>query len=292
LERNEKQVVSVNIMFAVGSQDEKEDELGFAHFIEHMMFKGTKDMSAEDIMDKLTFYGADFNAFTSKTTTKYVFKCLTENFEECFKIYADMILNPEFKQEELDRERQVVVEEMKRSDDEPLDILYRRTMENYFDGLSFAHDELGTEEIIENVSREKLLEFKNRFYKPENCVVSVAGDIDFYDLDRIVTENIAGHFDYKAEKHKVSFEPFDINISKKYDIVFMDHMMPEMDGVETLHKIREDEENLNRETRVIVLTANAIPGAREDYLKEGFAEYLTKPVVKEKLEEVVGMYVK
>ncbi|MBQ7918071.1 MAG: insulinase family protein [Clostridia bacterium] len=222
LERNEKQVVSVDILFSVGSQDENQDELGFAHFIEHMMFKGTKDMSAEDIMDKLTFYGADFNAFTSKTTTKYVFKCLAENFEECFKIYADMILNPEFKKEELDRERQVVIEEMKRSDDEPLDVLYRRTMENYFAGLSFAHDELGTEEIIENVSREKLLEFKNRFYKAENCVISVAGDIDFEELDRIVNENIVRFFDYKAEKHKVSFEPFNINISKKYDIVERD----------------------------------------------------------------------
>ncbi len=76
-----------------------------------------------------------------------------------------------------------------------------------------------------------------------------------------------------------------------YDLILMDHMMPEMDGVETLHRIREDEENLNKDTKMIVLTANAIVGAREDYLKEGFEEYLTKPVVKEKLEEVVGRYV-
>ena len=73
LEKNNKDVVAIDILFSVGSQDESYDEQGFAHFIEHMMFKGTKDMSAEDIMDKMTFYGADFNAFTSKTTTKYVF---------------------------------------------------------------------------------------------------------------------------------------------------------------------------------------------------------------------------
>lgn len=86
-------------------------------------------------------------------------------------------------------------------------------------------------------------------------------------------------------------EALEMTKATSYDLILMDHMMPEMDGVETLHKIREDEKNLNRETRVIVLTANAIPGAREDYLKEGFAEYLTKPVVKEKLEKVVGRYV-
>ena len=86
-------------------------------------------------------------------------------------------------------------------------------------------------------------------------------------------------------------EALEMTKATSYDLILMDHMMPEMDGVETLHKIRDDEENLNRETRVIVLTANAIVGAREDYLKEGFEEYLTKPVVKEKLEEVVGRYV-
>ena len=86
-------------------------------------------------------------------------------------------------------------------------------------------------------------------------------------------------------------EALEMTKATSYDLILMDHMMPEMDGVETLHKIREGEENLNRETRVIVLTANAIVGAREDYLKEGFEEYLTKPVVKEKLEEVVGRYV-
>ncbi|MBQ9935371.1 MAG: response regulator [Lachnospiraceae bacterium] len=87
-------------------------------------------------------------------------------------------------------------------------------------------------------------------------------------------------------------EAIDMTNTTTYDLILMDHMMPEMDGVETLHRIREDEENLNRQTKVIVLTANAVAGAREDYLKEGFEEYLTKPVVKEKLEEVVGRYVK
>ncbi len=86
-------------------------------------------------------------------------------------------------------------------------------------------------------------------------------------------------------------EAIAITKTTTYDLILMDHMMPEMDGVETLHRIREDEENLNRKTKVIVLTANAVAGAREDYLKEGFEEYLTKPVVKEKLEEVVGRYV-
>lgn len=221
-EKNEKSVVSANIMFNVGSQNEEKHQEGFSHFIEHLIFKGTKTMNALDIMDKLTFLGADFNAFTSKTMTKFVFKCLAENFEKCFEIYADMLINAEFEQTELDRERQVVIEEMKRCDDEPTEILYKRVMNNYFDGLSYAHDELGDEKLIETVSREELLEYKNKYYRAENCVISVVGNIDFEELDKMVEMYFAGFFDYDHQPNNVDKEPYKINIAKTYDIVQRD----------------------------------------------------------------------
>ncbi len=86
-------------------------------------------------------------------------------------------------------------------------------------------------------------------------------------------------------------EALEMTKSNKYNLILMDHMMPEMDGVETLHKLREAKDNPNNGTKVIILTANAVAGAKEEYLKEGFEEYLSKPVVKEDLEEVVGRYV-
>lgn len=221
-EKNDKCVVSASIMFNVGSQNEKKDQEGFSHFIEHLIFKGTKKMNAIEIMDKLTFLGADFNAYTSKTMTKFVFKCLSENFEKCFEIYSDMLVNAEFEQSELDRERQVVIEEMKRCDDEPTEVLYKRAMDNYFNGLSYAHDELGNEAIIEKVSRKDLLDYKNKYYTAENCVISVVGNIDFDELDRIVEHCFSRYFDYEAQPNKVDFEPFKINISKTYDIVERD----------------------------------------------------------------------
>lgn len=221
-EKNQKSVVSVSIMFNVGSQNETKTQEGFSHFIEHMIFKGTKTMNSVDIMDKLTFLGADFNAFTSKTVTKFVFKCLAENFEKCFEIYADMLINAEFEKGELDRERQVVIEEMKRCDDDPTEVMFKRVMENYFSGLSYAHDELGNEEIIENVTRKELLDYKNKFYKAENCVISVVGNLDFDKLDKIIENNFSCHFEYKAKPNQLDFETYKINISKKYDIVKRD----------------------------------------------------------------------
>ena len=221
-EKNNKNVMSTNIMFNVGSQNETESQQGYSHFIEHMIFKGTKKINAVEIMDKLTFLGADYNAFTSKTMTKFVFKCLSENFEKCFDIYSDILLNAEFDQEELDRERQVVIEEMKRCDDDPTEVMYKRAMENYFNGLSFAHDELGIEQIIENVTREELMKYKNKYYKSENCVISVVGNIEFDELDRIITKYFAKFFDYKKEPNKLDVTPYEINISKTYDIVERD----------------------------------------------------------------------
>ncbi len=221
-EKNNKNVVSLNIMFNVGSQNETKSEEGYSHFIEHMIFKGTKNINSFEIMDKLTFLGADYNAFTSKIATKFVFKCLAENFEKCFEIYADILVNAQFDSTELDRERQVVIEEMKRCDDEPTEVMYKRAMDNYFAGLPYAHDELGDEKIIESVTREQLLEYKNRFYKPENCVISVVGNIEFEELDKIVEKYFASKFDYESVPNKFDFEPYKINISKRYDIVERD----------------------------------------------------------------------
>ena len=85
-------------------------------------------------------------------------------------------------------------------------------------------------------------------------------------------------------------ECLELTKEKKYNLIIMDHMMPEMDGVETLHRIQADNANLNRDTDVIVLTANAVAGAQEEYLKEGFVEYLTKPILLDKLLEVLGGY--
>ena len=219
LDQNEKDVVAISIIFFVGSQNEQKHEQGYSHFIEHLNFKSSKKFSTEEIMDKLTLYGADYNAYTTKSVTRYTFKCLKQNFEKCFEIYADMLVDAKFDDVEIDKERGVVVEEMQKCADDPVQVLYERVLKNYYGEHPFAHDELGTEEIITNVSREQLLEYKHRFYKPENCIISVAGNIDFEELCKIVDEYFASHFDYEAEHYNVSFDRFDIELVKKYDIV-------------------------------------------------------------------------
>ncbi len=132
LEKNDKNVIGLNILFNVGSQNESEKEFGYSHFIEHLVFKGTKKRTAEQLSDELTMLGADFNACTSRTLTRFNFKCLAENFEKCFEIYADMLINAEFRDDDINKERNVVIEEMKRVHDDPVEGFYERFMENYF----------------------------------------------------------------------------------------------------------------------------------------------------------------
>ena len=219
LEQNEKDVVATNILFGVGSNFENEDEEGFSHFIEHLVFKSSKKFSTAEIMEKLTALGADFNAYTSKNLTRFIFKCLGYNFEKCFEIYSDMLIDPLFDESEMNSERNVVIEEMKKYEDEPVEVMLQRVTSNYFSGTSFAHDVLGKEEIIASVSREKLLEFKSRFYTSNNCVISVAGNIDFDTLDKIVTKYFSSRFKVKAKPKSVDFSEITPNISEKYSIV-------------------------------------------------------------------------
>lgn len=221
-EKNDKNVVAVNILFNVGSCNESEDEQGYSHFIEHLMFKSSEKYSTLEIMDKLSYYGADFNAYTSRTVTRYIFKCLKENFEPCFEIYSNMLIHPKFEESEMDKERGVVIEEMKKCDDDPVEVLYRTVMQNYYTGNSYAHDELGTEEIISNVSREQLLKYKNEHYRADNCVISVAGNIEFDEIDSIVEKYFVSEFEIEGKPYKVNADEIVPNISKKYDVVERD----------------------------------------------------------------------
>ena len=219
LEKNDKNVIGLNILFNVGSQNESEKEFGYSHFIEHLVFKGTKKRTAEQLSDELTMLGADFNACTSRTLTRFNFKCLAENFEKCFEIYADMLINAEFRDDDINKERNVVIEEIKRVHDDPVEVLYERVMENYFNENSFAHDELGTEQIIKNVTRDELLGYKSKFYKPNNCIISVAGNIEFDMLDKIVQKYFVFENTENSQPNLVSFEKFNISLKKQYDVV-------------------------------------------------------------------------
>lgn len=114
--------------------------------------------------------------------------------------------------------------------------------------------------------------------------------VDDNKMNLLVIKGLLKNTQVQLDMATGGMECLQLTHNKKYDLILMDHMMPEPDGVETLHMLRKEADNPNQETKVIVLTANAIEGMREQYLSEGFTDYLSKPVEATKLEAMLAKY--
>ena len=181
--------VAFAINVNVGAGDEKEEQFGLAHFLEHLFFKSTKNSSTEELVVKLENLGAIINAQTNDTKTVYHFQCLRENFEKCAEIFSDMFFHGLFLEEEIDRERKVVLEEILRAKDSPHQVAFINGFKALFNGTRFDHEVLGTEKVIENISREEILKFRKEKYAPNKIIFSVCGNIGANEAKDVVEKN-------------------------------------------------------------------------------------------------------
>lgn len=168
---------SIQIWFNAGSALEGEKNWGIAHFLEHMFFKGTPTRPGAVLADDVESKGGEFNAFTSFDYTCYYINMPNIHLTKAADILMDMVSNPTFKQEDLVPEREVVLEEYKRSLDSPQQLAFLKLQESCFTG-GYAHPILGSDQHITNFSREQLIEFREKFYNADNCTLVVAGDLE------------------------------------------------------------------------------------------------------------------
>ena len=176
--------VSLGIFVKTGSRNEYPDESGVSHFIEHMMFKGTKNRSAKEISELIDNEGGLINAYTSRDTTAYYIQMLSSKIDTGIDVLSDMFLNSTFTQENLDKERNVIIEEIRMYDDIPEEIVHDENVKYAITGVQ-SNIVLGTIESLNNITREKFLKYFDEQYIASNLVVSVAGKIDF---DHVVAE--------------------------------------------------------------------------------------------------------
>lgn len=216
VEETNSPCTSFGAMVKVGSQNEREFEEGFAHFIEHLMFKSTATRSTEKIASELEFLGSEINAYTCKTHTCYHFKAINENFEDSLKVYADMLQNGLLLQSEVDTEREVVVEEMNRSEDNPNSITWRELDKSMFNGTKLAHHVLGTKEVIRGCTVEQLKDFRDRFYTGDNTVISISGGVSFEDAEKLIKKHFPKYFEKTALPNKYDTTPLEASILDKY----------------------------------------------------------------------------
>lgn len=170
--------VTIGVWVLSGSRNENEQNNGISHFIEHMFFKGTKTRSARDIAESFDSIGGQVNAFTSKEYTCYYAKVLDTHAHTALDILADMFFHSTFDQEEMDREKKVVLEEINMYEDTPDDIVHDVLSKATYGNHPLGYPILGTAETLKSFTPQALRDYMDKQYKPENVVISIAGNVD------------------------------------------------------------------------------------------------------------------
>ncbi len=189
-------VVSVQTWIKTGSVNETERESGISHFLEHLVFKGTKKYKPGDIDTVVESNGGVLNAATSKDYTFYYVTSPSHKAEVAFDTISEMVFNAEFITEEIEKEKPVVVQEIKRKYDRPTSEMWEEFSAIMFQGgTPYEREVIGTEEHVNSFTREMLVDYYNRYYHPENMTLVVVGDIE-YD----VVKKLAGtYFNQKRD---------------------------------------------------------------------------------------------
>jgi predicted Zn-dependent peptidase len=181
---------SISLCFHVrtGSRDEYDPAVfGVSHFLEHMVFKGTKSRSADDITLEFNLMGAEFNAFTSVEQTVYYARVLGEYLPRAIDLLGDM-MRPRLDPQDFDMERNVILEEIARSEDVPTSQAYRKLLQTYFRGYPLGHEVLGTRDSIRELRVEQMREYHERRYAANNMILAVAGNFEWQQLLALAAE--------------------------------------------------------------------------------------------------------
>lgn len=161
----------------VGARYESAEENGLAHFVEHMMFKGTPTRTALQIAEEFDAVGGHLNAFTSREHTVYHAKVLKEHLPTAMDLIADIVFNATIDPEELERERGVILQEIAQSEDDPDDMVFDFAQTLAYPGQALGRPILGTSDLIKSYSRDEMLHYLQHHYFPENMALSVAGNV-------------------------------------------------------------------------------------------------------------------
>jgi predicted Zn-dependent peptidase len=185
-------VAYCGISIDAGTRDELDGEEGMAHFCEHMMFKGTEKRRAWHIINRMEAVGGDLNAYTNKEETVVYAAFMKEHLERAAELIFDIVFNSTYPQHEMDKECEVIVDEIESYNDTPSDLIFDRFEDLIYEGNSLGHDILGTAERVRGFKTEDALRFVRRLYRPEKMVFFVFGDVEFEQVKRIVEKQMKG----------------------------------------------------------------------------------------------------
>jgi predicted Zn-dependent peptidase len=204
--------VSCGLFLKKGSVDELNSEAGFFHIVEHMLFKGTENRSAKNIVESIERVGGVINAVTSREYTSYYVSVIRDELSLALNILSDMILNPLFNKQDLKLEKNVIIEEIKSYEDNPEDYLYDQYYLNYYGNSPIGKNIAGTKESVTSINQEKLFQFFNKHYLPENMILAISGNTSTKELEPLVEKFFLKGFSKKKKEQINSSKQIEKNI--------------------------------------------------------------------------------
>src|SRR6516164_267438 len=182
---------SIGIWLQTGSRDEEAEWNGISHFIEHMVFKGTKHRTAEEIARQVDSIGGNMDAFTAKECICFNVKVLDEHVPVALDILSDLVLNPIFDATDIARERGVIMEEIKMDEDNPDYLVHEIFTQNFWKDHPLGKPILGTKETVRSFEQEKLFDFFRQRFSPNNMIISAAGNLNHGRFMELIREKFA-----------------------------------------------------------------------------------------------------
>ena len=186
----DRDVAHCGLLIAAGSRDEEEDEHGLAHFLEHCFFKGTKTRKNHHILSRLDAVGGELNAFTAKEETWIHASMLKEHYERAIELIADITFHPSFPAEEIEKEKEVIIDELNSYFDSPSEMIFEEFDQQLFGNHAIGRSILGTKESINSVKRSTLERFRKRNLTAEQLVFSSAGNIPVEKLQLLLEKHL------------------------------------------------------------------------------------------------------
>jgi predicted Zn-dependent peptidase len=198
--------VAIGLWTETGSRDETKETAGISHFIEHLVFKGTKKRDYIEISKSLERVGGYLNAFTSKENTCFYARVLDEYSDVAVDVLTDLVFNPTFPQKELEKEKDVVIEEIKSADDTPDDAIFEDFDKFVYNDHPFAFPIAGTEKTVRSFTRKKVLEHLRTYYTTDKMILAAAGNLEHRALVKL------------AEKYVPNSCPKATHVRERYNI--------------------------------------------------------------------------
>ncbi len=199
---------TIVVFINAGSNVETPEVNGIAHFIEHLFFKGTKNRAHQrDIAIEVEKYGGDMNGYTSQESTCYFIKANSDHLDDIIDILGDMINNSLYREEDIEIEKNVVINEIQLSNSKQTSIIEKHMFMEFFKGLPISKPISGYAEIIKKINKFKIYAFLYRFYRPENMVISVSGNFKSYNnLKKTLENNFGNNYHRKYRLESVYFK--------------------------------------------------------------------------------------